>query len=644
MTQLKHLFSPTSIGPMALRNRIVMPAMGSNQADPDSSPSDAAIDYYAARAKGGAALIIVEITSVHATSKVPGVLAIDDDRLIPRWRELARAVHAHGAKIWLQLAHQGRQLPAVARGIQPMAASPIPCPMMRRLPKEMTKEDIDMIVVSFGEAAWRAKEAGFDGVELHGAHGYLICNFLSPGSNKRTDEYGGSIANRLRFSVDILASIRARCGSDFPVGIRLSCTELSSGALTPEEVEVMCPMLADAGFDAISISRANYGTFRWIVPPAGTPPGLLAPFTAQLKKIVGIPVMVAHRIQDPFVAEHIIAQGKADLVCMGRALIADPDLPNKAAAGQFDDIIPCIACNQGCLRMVYVEQRHISCMLNRTVGEEKEMALVPATVPKKVLVAGGGPGGLEAARVAARRGHHVTLYEKSERVGGQFNLAAIPPTKQEYAKLIQYLYTQVKKAGVTVELRREVTPELVDEVKPDVVIVATGAVEIIPTKIPGADKPNVVTANDVLWGKVAVGRRVVIIGAGEVGCETADYAGERGAKQITVIEMLKDVASEMVPWSKEFLLERLQGYGVNILTSATVTEILDDGVTFTRNGIHDAVRGVDKIILAVGAKPVDDLSARVKDRVAEVFVIGDAKRPRRALDAIHEAYEIARQI
>jgi 2,4-dienoyl-CoA reductase-like NADH-dependent reductase (Old Yellow Enzyme family)/thioredoxin reductase len=621
-----------------------MPAMGSNQADRDYGPSDAAIDYYAARARGGAGLIIVEITSVHATSKLPGVLAIDDDRLIPRWRELASAVHAHGAKIWLQLAHQGRKLPAISKGAPPpLAASPIPCPMMRRLPKEMTKADIDMVVASFGDAARRAQDAGLDGAELHGAHGYLICNFLSPLSNKRTDEYGGALTNRLRFAVEILAAIHARCGKDFPIGIRLSCSELTTGGLTPEEVEIMCPMLEDAGFDAISISRANYGTFRWIIPPAGTPPALLAPFTERLKQLVSIPVMVAHRIQDPVVAEHIIAHGKADLVCMGRALVADPDLPNKAAAGKFEDIIPCIACNQGCLRMVYVERRHISCMLNRTVGDEQAMALIPAAVPKKVLVAGAGPGGLEAARVAALRGHHVTLYEKSERVGGQFNLAAVPPTKQEYTKLIQYLYTQVNKLGVVVE-HREVTPELVDQVKPDVVIVATGAAEFIPTGIPGFDKPNVVTANDVLWGKASVGRSIVVIGAGEVGCETADYAGERGAKQITIIEMLNDVAAEMVPWSKEFLLERLKGYGVNILTSAKVTEILDDGVRFTRNGAGESIRSVDKIILAVGAKPVDNLSEQLKGTIAEVHVIGDAKRPRRALDAIHEAYEIARQI
>jgi len=644
MAKLQHLFSPIRIGTMELRNRIVMPAMGTGLGQRDGSPSDAAIGYYAARAQGGAGLIITEIATVHASSKTPGVLAIDDDRLIPRWRELANAVHAGGAKVWPQLAHQGRQLPPVARKIQPIAASPIPCPMMKRMPREMTRDDIETIVESFGEAARRAQEAGLDGVELHGAHGYLICNFISPLSNKRTDEYGGSIMNRLRFPLEILARIRAKSGNDFPVGIRLSCTELTDGGLTTEEVEIMCPVLAEAGFDAISISRANYGTFRWIIPPAGTPPALLAPYAARIKKLVSVPVMVAHRIHDPFVAEHVIAQRQADLVCMGRALIADPDLPNKAAAGQFEDIIPCIACNQGCLGRMFVDHRHLSCTLNRTVGEEKEMVLVPTQTPRKVLVAGGGPGGLEAARVAALRGHRVTLYEKSDRVGGQFNFAFIPPTKQEFVKLVQYLYNQVRKAGVTVELGQEVTAELIGEVRPDVVIVATGAIPIIPSGIPGTDKPGVVMANDVLCGKATIGDKVVIIGAGEVGCETADFAGERGAKRISIVEMLDDVATGMVPWSREFLMERLKGHGVRILTSTTVREILDDGVVFSRNGSEESIRGVDTVVLALGAKPVNDLAEKVKGVVSEVYVIGDAKDPRRAIEAIHEAYEVAREI
>jgi len=640
MAQLEHLFSPIKIGTMELKNRIFMPPMGSGMAE-NSSPSDSTISYYGARAKGGAGLIIVEIASVHATSKAYNILALDDDGLIPRWKDLASAVHAHGAKIWCQLWHAGRQTSSAATGMQPIAASAIPCPMIKEVPREMTKEDIETIVEAFGEAARRGQDAGLDGIELHGAHGYLICNFMSPWSNKRTDEYGGSLMNRLRFCLEVIDRIRTKCGNDFPIGIRLSHSEMVTGGLNPEEMEIVYPILAEAGVDVLNISRGSYGAFRWFLPTGVVPVAAMAAAAERVKKLVDVPVMIAHRFQDPILAERVIAQGKADLIGMGRGLIADPDLPKKAAEGQFEDIIPCIVCNQGCLGKLFMEGLPISCTLNITVGREKEMALVPAQKPKKVLVAGGGPGGLEAARVAALRGHQVTLYEKEDKLGGQFTLAAIPPTKQEFAKAIQYLSIQVKKAGARVEMGKEATPQLVNELKPDVVIVATGGSPLIPTDIPGIDRPIVVTAHDVLWGKSTTGDKVVIIGGGEVGCETADYVGERGARQITIVEMLEDVALDMLPWSKEFLMERLNGYGVNILTSAKVKEVLDDGVAFSRNGKEESIRGVNNVILAMGVKPVDDLSDKIKGTVAEVHVIGDAKAPRKAIDAIHEAYELA---
>jgi NADPH-dependent 2,4-dienoyl-CoA reductase/sulfur reductase-like enzyme len=512
------------------------------------------------------------------------------------------------------------------------------------MPKEMTKEDIEEIVEASGEGARRAREAGLDGVQLHGSGGYLINNFMSPWSNKRTDKYGGSLMGRLRFALEIIERIRLKCGNDFPIGIRLSYNEMVEGGLLPEEMEVVCGILADAGVDALDISRGTYGSSRYLMPYVSVPVAVMSSSAERVKKLVDIPVMVAHRIQDPIVAEYVLAQGKADLIGMGRALIADPDLPKKAAAGHFEDVIPCIACNQGCLGKATHEPVPISCTVNPTVGRERETSLVPAHKAKRVLVAGGGPGGLEAARVAAMRGHKVMLYEKADRLGGQFNLAAVPPTKQEFAKPIHYLSTQVQKAGVKVELGKEVTPELVDDLKPDVVIVATGGIPIIPADIPGADKPIVATANDVLAGKVTAGDKVIIVGGGEVGCETADYMGERSARQITVVEMLKHVASDMLPWGKEFLMERLNGYGVNILTSAKVKEVLDDGVVFTKNGKEESIRGVNSVVLAIGVKPVNGLAEKMKGKVAEVYVIGDAKEPRQALDAIAEASELARQI
>jgi NADPH-dependent 2,4-dienoyl-CoA reductase/sulfur reductase-like enzyme len=449
---------------------------------------------------------------------------------------------------------------------------------------------------------------------------------------------------RLRFAFEIIDRVRAKCGADFPVGFRVSCDEMVNGGLVPDDVEIICRMLAEAGVDALSVSRGNYQSLPYNVPPHATPIAPLASFSQRVKRIVDIPVIVAQRIHDPIVAEHIIAQEKADLVGMGRALIADPELPNKAAAGHFEDVKPCIACNQGCMERRVGLRLPMSCMVNPTVGREKEMALVPVQRSKKVLVAGGGPAGLEAARVSALRGHQVMLCEKTDKLGGQFGLAVVPPTKQEFAKVIQYLSTQVKKAGGTIDLGREVTPELVDELKPDVVIVATGGAPFIPESIPGANKPNVVTANDILAGKVIVGNKVVIIGGGEVGCEIADYVGERGVRQIIVVEMLKGVALDMFFINKKFLMDRLNAYGVSVVTSAKVKEIIDDGVIFSKNGRDEYIRNVDNVILAMGVKPVNNLLAKIRHKVADVYVIGDAKEPRKAIDAIAEGAEIAGRI
>ena len=644
MPALKHLFTPTKIGSMELKNRIVMPPMGSMHSNPDGTPSDATVSYLGARAKGGVGLIITEITIVHISSKDPRILALDDDRLIPRWRKLADEVHRHDSKLWCQLAHQGRQGPSALTGHQPMAASPIPCPMIKEMPREMTGEDIEMIIEAFGESARRARDAGLDGVEIHGAHGYLVCNFMSPFSNKRTDEYGGSLMNRLRFAIEVVRRVKAKCGSDFPVGIRLSCSEMITGGLTPEDLEMIGPILVDAGYDALDISRGGYAAFRWIMPPAGMPVGVLTPYSQRMKQLVNVPVMAVQRINDPIIADQIIAQGKADLAAMGRALIADPDLPNKAAAGRFDEIIPCIGCNQGCAGRLMVENLPIRCMINPTTAHEQEMALVPTDRRKKVLVAGGGVGGLEFARVAALRGHDVTLCEKTDRLGGQFTLAAIPPAKQEYAKAVHYFASQARKAPVKFQLGKEVTPAVVKEFQPDVVVVATGATPIIPTRIPGADGPGVVSAHDVLAGKKMVGDKVVIIGGGEVGCETADYIGERGASEIIVLEMLEGIALDMVPWNKEFLMDRLGEHHVRIMTSATVKEILADGVIYTKAGKEESLRGIDNVVLAMGAKSVDELSAAIKDTVPEVYVIGDAQKPRRAIEAIFEGAELGRRI
>jgi 2,4-dienoyl-CoA reductase-like NADH-dependent reductase (Old Yellow Enzyme family) len=606
--RLRRLFSSIKIGPVEVRNRIVMLPMGTLLAEADGRPSDALINYYAARAKGGVGLIIGEITIAHRSGKGPHILSLYDDTYIQAWKKLADTVHAHGAKIFPQLAHQGRETTSSNTGTSLLAASPIPCPCMKEMPKELTKEEIEDIAEGFGESARRAKEAGCDGVEVHGAHGYLVCNFLSPWSNKRTDEYGGSLNGRMRFPLEIINKIRAKCGNDFPISFRISSDEMVPGGLVPEETRMIASMLAEAGVNIIDISRANYGSLRWIFPPCGTPIALNANFTGMLKQVLDVPILLGHRISNPLVAEQLLIGEKADLIGMGRALIADPDLPRKAATGRFEDIIPCIACNHGCVGRRRALQVPLSCTLNPTVGREQEMTLVPVGKRKRVLVVGGGLAGMETARVAALRGHDVTLYEKTEKLGGQFNLACVAPMKQEFSQAVCYYATQIKKAGVRVELSKQVTPELIGKMKPDAVVVATGAVPLIPMNLPGVEKPIVTTAHDVLGGKIPLGTKTVIIGGGLVGCEAGEYVAERGVNDISILEMLLEVAlDEMFPGNREFLLERLNAFGVKIMTSAKVKKILDDGVVYVRDAGEETIRGVTNVILAMGTQSFDEL-------------------------------------
>lgn len=375
MIKLEKLFSPIKIGPMKLRNRVVLPAMGSCFASVDGVITDRSINYYAARARGGAGLIILENTIVHPSGKAFTIPALYYDHYIPRLKDLADAVHVEGAKFFVQLAHQGRQMSSAITGSPLLAPSPIPSPLYGEIPREMTKEDIEELVEAFGAAGKRAKEAGCDGVEIHGAHGYLIYTFISPRSNKRTDEYGGSLGGRLKFALEIIHRVRSKCGKDFPICFRISCDEMVEGGLTPDEAIAVCRLVADAGVDILSISRGA-DDYRWYVPPFGHPIALNAEFAGRVKRLVDVPVMVAGRIHDPLIAEIILEEGKADLIAMGRALIADPDLPRKAESGHFEDIIPCIACNQGCLNGLFKLLR-LTCVLNPTVGFEREMGASP---------------------------------------------------------------------------------------------------------------------------------------------------------------------------------------------------------------------------------------------------------------------------
>lgn len=643
------LLTPINIGSMEVKNRIAFPPMVTGMAGPDGKVTKEHVAWYEARARGGAGLVIVEFTSVMQGGAAAVTLGMWDDSFIPGYKELTDKVHACGAKVFVQLSHAGRQTQsAFIGGRLPVAPSAISCPMMepmtREIPKELSLEEIEEIIERFGQAAGRAKEAGFDGMELHGGHGYLIAEFMSAYSNKRHDAYGGDLEGRMQFPLQIIKRVKTVAGKDFQLSFRYSGNEHVPDGRTIDESRRIAPVLERAGVDCLHITAGVYESFWTQIPPYGTREGINTDDSAAIKKAVNIPVIAVGRIKSPMVAEEILMQGKADMVALGRQLICDPEWPVKVASGRLEDIRPCIGCTQSCINRGIVQGRPIACIYNTSAGMEKQNDIRRAQIKKNVLVAGGGPGGLEAARVAALRGHKVTLIEKSQELGGRFNLACIPPFKQEFSAAVKWLSNQVNKLGVRIELNKEVTPELVDKIGPDTVILATGAVTGMPA-IQGIEGENVVLGEDILAGKANIGNRVVIIGGGGIGAEVADFIGQR-RKDVTVVEMLPEIG---VPTGipllvAQLLLPRLQGYGVKLMTNTTVKEITADGVIVKTGGQEKRIEGLDQVIIATGARSANELEAELKGRVPEIFVIGDAREPRTLFEATREGAEAAGMI
>lgn len=646
------LFTPLRIGSMEVKNRIAMAPMTTNWAPPDGTVPDRMIDYLEERAKGGVGLIIFE--TVVVDERFPYIMqsiGLWDDSLIPSFKRFVDAMHAHGAKVAPQISHPGPESFSFLKGFQPVGPSPTLCKMTGQVCRELSVTEIGEIVAQYGEAARRARAAGCDAVEVHAAHSYMLAgSFLSPLRNKRTDDYGGRADGRMRFLAEVVASIKSRAGADFPVIVRISGDEYVPGGRTLGDTLYVAPKLVEAGVDAFEVSGGVQPELTWrILPPTGTPLGLNVPAAAALKQVVNVPVLVVGRINNPLLAEDILQKRQADMVVMGRALLADPELPNKAAAGRFDDITPCTACSLGCIGE-QAKMRPMTCVVNPALGREREAVVEPAAARKRVLVAGGGPGGMEAARLAALRGHDVILCEKSDRLGGQLNLAVIAPTKQELTVWIQFLIRQVLKAGVRVELGKEVTRELIDELKPDVLVIATGGECIVPP-IPGVERANVVHSSDILQGRLnAVRNKVLIIGGGSVACEVADAIAGPGdnpldtENSVTMVEMMPDVAQDEPPAARMLLLQRLRAKGVRIVTSATVKEITEGGVVIEKDGTLQSIDGMDHVVLACGTRSNQRLKELVGDQVPAVHVIGDAQRARRALEAIGEGFEVGRTI
>ncbi len=638
---LDTLFSPLAIGSIKVRNRLAVSAMVTSYCAEDGTATEQYIAYHEAKAKGGWGLITTEDYAVAPSGKAFRYLAgLWDDSQIASHSALPERVHRHGAKILAQIYHSGRQAQAAVLGHAPLAPSAVPDSRSREVPRALAVDEIATLVQNFGDTARRAKQAGFDGVEIHGGHGYLIAQFLSPYSNKRTDRYGGSLTNRMRFALEVIDSVRKKAGSDFVVGMRISSDELMPGGRTIEDTLTIVPYLERAGLDYIHVS-AGVGGNHGIIPPSYVRHAWLADYAGMVKRAVSIPVMVVGRINDPQIAEQVLASGRADMIAMGRASLIDPDMPNKARDGRLDEIRRCIACNEGCQGNLS-QNKPITCVLNPTLGRENEAAIPASPTPKKVAVIGAGPAGLEAARTAALAGHYVTVYEKSDQVGGQFRLAAVPPCKGEIASFINWQTTQLEKLGVPILLNQEADSQLLQRERPDRTIVATGACPHLPP-IPGSDLPHVVTAHDLLDGRVLAGATAVVIGGGQVGAETANYLALIKRK-VTLVEMLPEIALGQEANNRTFLLKSLDEAKVRILTNTRVTGITVDGVMVEAEGSSPELLKAETVVIAVGSKCTNLLAAELRQAgLPDVRLVGDAEKVGLVMDAVASGYWAGRE-
>jgi 2,4-dienoyl-CoA reductase-like NADH-dependent reductase (Old Yellow Enzyme family)/thioredoxin reductase len=641
MVEFPRLFESGRMGSLELKNRIIFPPIVTRLMSEEGGISDRLIDYYAERAKGGAGLIVIE-ASYPRSSGYPGRIYLNDDKFIPGLRRLVEAVHGSGAKIVCEVnPHRGR-----ADEHDPASPSNIPHPFTGIAPRPLSVAEIKGLEEDFGGGVRRVKEAGFDAVMIHGATGYLVSEFLSPLINKRIDEYGGNIEGRAKFALELVGVARKCVGVDYPILFRLMADDKMEGGFGIEDAIALCKMLQEAGIDAVDITAGAAETPEWTAPPMYLPAGCITDLSQAIKREVTIPVSVAGKINDPYLAEDILRQDKADFVDMGRALIADPYLPKKAMAGRASDICKCIAC-QRCAEATMIEKISLQCTVNPAAGREREFEakLKPSPKKRRVLIIGGGPGGMEAAIMAGQKGHRVTLWEQSDKLGGQLNLASIPPGKGDLNSLLEYLKAQLLKLKVTVELRKKATTEAVNEFDPDITILAVGSTEAIPD-IPNIHGENVITHRQVLSGERETGNKVVVIGGGSIGCETADFLAERGKRVMVVFPEAAPMTLTVVDKTiRKPLLERLEQRQVKIVSGVKeFKEIGRGGIRLMDKEGNEVFFEADNIVLATGAKPNKALAQSLKGKGPELFEAGDCVVPRRILEAVHEGAKAALDI
>ncbi|MCJ7495065.1 MAG: FAD-dependent oxidoreductase [Deltaproteobacteria bacterium] len=636
MTHLQNLFSSIKIKTMELPNRAVMPPMGTNLGNADGTVSEANLAYLKRRARGGPGLIITEISAVHPSGvAINSELGAYDDRFIPGLKKLADVAHAAGCKVALQLHHAGRESLYLLKEGKAIAPSPIRSLVFGLTPREITRDEIQEIIAAFGAAAFRARQAGFDAVEVHGAHGYLLTQFLSSLCNQREDEYGGNRSNRSRFMVEVLQEVRRRVGSDFPISLRISTEECIKGGYSVEDMQSILPNLVRAGADLIHASLGTHGSPGGITSaPAEYEPGFNVWRAKKVKEVVDVPVIAVGRFSDLTLADEVIGRGEADLIAFGRQFLADPDFLVKTREGRPQEIRKCIACNQGCIERLILGEGKIRCAINPETGQETIYPQGPAAVPRKVWVVGAGPAGLTAAYEAARLGHQVTLFEKEKNLGGQLLFACVPPFKSIYGEWIFWLASQVKKIGATILTETQVTDRMIEEGNPDVVILAMGGEKIIPA-IEGIDLLLVGDAWQILSGEVAPKSHAVVVGGGLIGMETADFLSQKGT-QVTLVEALKRSPVLKITSHGYMLHTRLRDKNCKLLFNTVVKRIAEGSVTILSGGEEQTLSPVDQVIIAVGLKPRDDWQQILPARGIRHWVIGDACQPRRIIEATEE--------